>query len=65
MQHVHCRQRGHAPYREDEHEVPGRDSSDLVAYPERALAFQDKHELVVVRLDMDDVLAFFENVDVA
>jgi hypothetical protein len=49
----------------DEHEITSLDSPDLVAYSEAALAFQDKNELLVVRLDVNDVFTFFENVDVA
>ena len=49
----------------DEHEITRLDSPRLVAYPEGAFALQDKNEFIVVRLNVDDVLTFFENVDVA
>jgi len=49
----------------NEHEVTGFDSPGLVANPESALAFKDEYEFVVIRLDVDDVCRFFENIDVA
>jgi len=48
----------------DEHEVTGFDSS-VSSHSESTLSFHDEHEFVVIRLDVDDVLGFFENIDVA
>jgi hypothetical protein len=46
----------------DEHEITGFDAPRLAAYSEPALALQNQHEFVMVRLDVDDILTFFENV---
>ena len=48
-----------------EDQVTCLDSRDLLADLEPALAFQDQHELVVMWLDVDDIPAGFENIDVA
>jgi len=49
----------------DEHEITRLDSPGLIAYSEPALAFQDQHELVMIRLDVNNVFTLFENVDIA
>jgi hypothetical protein len=49
----------------NKHEITGLDSPGFVANSEPAFAFQDKDELLVIRLDVDDIFTFFENVDVA
>jgi hypothetical protein len=48
----------------DEDQVTSTDSRGLLADPEPASALQDQHELVVIRLDVYDISALFENVDV-
>ena len=49
----------------NEHEITGLDSPGLIAYSEPARAFQDEYEFVMIRLDVNDVFTFLENVDVA
>jgi len=48
----------------DEHQVTSLDLPGLLADSESALAFEDQHELVVIRLDVDHIFTFFENVAV-
>ena len=49
----------------NEHEVTGLDSSGLVADSEPARALHNQHELIVIRLDVDHIPTFIENIDVA
>jgi hypothetical protein len=49
----------------NEHQVSRCHTPSLIAYAKSALAFYDQDELVVIRLDVNDVLIVFENIDVA
>ncbi len=48
----------------DENQIARPDPRGFLANSEPTLTFQDQHELIVIWLDVDDVAAVFENVDV-
>ena len=49
----------------DEDQITGLNSPGFLADAEPALAFQYLYDLIVIGLDVDDISASFENVDVA
>lgn len=49
----------------NEHQVSRCDTPGLVAYPKSALTFYDQDEFIVIRLEANDILILFEDIDVA